>query len=184
MINKPIIGLVGKARSGKNHVGNIISLNYGYLIWAMANPLKMLFYGKFMDYPYEQIFGHEDKSKELRRELQLEGTERGRDLYGDQVWVRSTESYLRFCEDNFPHMFNGVVICDVRFPNEAEALRSWGAKILRIANDSAGLDGEAGQHRSESFIDSIVCDGVIDNNNRPSEVELLAQIDPFIKTEK
>lgn len=181
MIEIPVIGLMGPARSGKSHVGALIAEHWGYMVWAMANPLKMLVYGKYPQYRYEELFGSEDKSEELRKELQLEGTERARDIYGKDIWVRATEAHLRFCSENYGNLFNGVVICDIRFPNEAEAIKRWGGTILRIDNRLGGLSGETAKHQSENLFGSIPHDGVIDNNNRPSKEELLIQIKPYIK---
>lgn len=53
----------------------------------------------------------------------------------------------------------GVVISDVRFPNEVEVLRAKGGRIWKATHGS-GLGGAAGQHKSESYIDGIIADFV------------------------
>jgi len=44
----------------------------------------------------------------------------------------------------------GVVIPDVRFKNEVKAIKEAGGKLVRINRPGVGLDGAAGQHRSET----------------------------------
>jgi hypothetical protein len=43
----------------------------------------------------------------------------------------------------------GVVIPDVRFKNEVEAIRAAGGKLVRVVRPKAGLEGEAALHQSE-----------------------------------
>ena len=59
------------------------------------------------------------------------------------------------------------VITDVRFPNEAEAVKSWGGSVYKI--DRAKINNLSGQekmHASEVAMDSYSnWDGVIENNS-------------------
>jgi hypothetical protein len=68
----------------------------------------------------------------------------------------------------------GVVIPDVRFKNELEAIRAHGGKLIRVVRQNAGLKGSAGQHRSEteqlSMPDELF-DGVIVNSGTLLELE-------------
>jgi len=57
----------------------------------------------------------------------------------------------------------GVVIPDVRFKNEADAIRQAGGKIWRIIRPGAGLEGDAGKHASEVEQDGIEADLAIRN---------------------
>jgi len=43
----------------------------------------------------------------------------------------------------------GVVVPDLRFRNELEAIQCAGGVTIRIVRPGSGLDGEAGQHASE-----------------------------------
>lgn len=49
----------------------------------------------------------------------------------------------------------GVVIPDVRFKNEVDAITKAGGKIWRVHRKAAGLAGAAGQHQSEQELDTI-----------------------------
>ena len=67
-----------------------------------------------------------------------------------------------------------VVIPDIRFKNEVDALKTAGAKLIRIVRPNAGLGGAAGAHVSEteqSGIPDSVFDGVIVNSGTLAELE-------------
>ncbi len=74
-----------------------------------------------------------------------------RGLY--QVTVNSSEGY----HYRYP---KGVVISDVRFPNEVNAIRAKGGRIWKTMYGK-GLGGVAGQHESEAHVDSIKPDAVV-----------------------
>jgi hypothetical protein len=58
----------------------------------------------------------------------------------------------------------GVVIPDVRFPNEVAAIHAAGGRIWKIERPGAGLEGTAGAHISEHAIDGFEPDWVIGND--------------------
>ncbi len=99
--------------------------------------------------------------------LQQLGTEWGRACYED-VWIDyavrvaqklSVEGgYTYSAKLGLEHAwrpgdenwFSPVVIPDVRFRNEFEAIRKAGGYVLKITRPGAGLDGAAGAHVSET----------------------------------
>ena len=114
----------------------------------------------------------EDEYLTPRYALQQLGTEWGRDCYGN-VWVdyalRVAKELLRRPNgevlytpqtglvevDNVKRRCKGVVISDVRFLNEVDAInKAWGT-VWRIERPGAGLEGAAGQHASEQELLSI-----------------------------
>lgn len=60
-----------------------------------------------------------------RLALQLWGTEVCRQGFHDDIWIASLENKLRQTLDN-------VVISDCRFPNEIQAIRQAGGRVIRI----------------------------------------------------
>lgn len=88
----------------------------------------------------------------IREMLQRLGTECGRELISDNIWVNATLDNLT--EGKYS-------ITDVRFPNEAEAIRQRGGKIYRIVR--AGV-GPANGHKSEISLDDYEFDGFIHND--------------------
>src|ERR1019366_2465488 len=49
-------------------------------------------------------------------------------------------------DPGYPATPAGVVISDVRFLNEVDAIRAAGGLVWKIERPTAGLDGAAGQH--------------------------------------
>lgn len=126
-----------------------------------------------------------------RYALQQLGTEWGRNCY-DNVWIDYAIRTAR-CLENAGVSYDprwgilspedagafgrrvqkggGVAISDVRFQNEVDAIRAAGGKIVKLTR-GAGLEGEAGAHRSEKEQASIppnCVDSVVDN--RAYEIE-------------
>lgn len=172
-----VIGLTGNARAGKNHVGNILRDQFRYLPWALAFPLKQRIYSIHDEWPIENVIGQAGKSPELRALMQQEGTERGRDAIRQDIWIRATEAFLYLAETEWTGLVEGVVICDVRFPDEAEYVKSLGGRVYRVLNDDLDLSLPMYQHRSELFISSIPVDGCVDNTGHPDDYNLAAQLD-------
>lgn len=84
----------------------------------------------------------------------------GRECYPD-IWV---DRCLKTCYEVL-YRQKGVVIPDVRFNNEAAAIRKVGGKIWSIRRPSADrLSGDAGAHVSERGIDSDLIDVHITND--------------------
>ena len=101
-----------------------------------------------------------------RHAMQTLGTEWGRDRIGRDLWANAA---LARCE-NLP---GDVVISDVRFPNEAEAIRAvMGGRIWRIVRE--GCDGDG--HPSETAMAGIEADRTI-RNDAPSPVAFQHRIE-------
>jgi hypothetical protein len=141
-----IIGIVGFIGSGKGTVGDILADDYGFQKVAFANPLKDATASIF-GWKREWLEGDTKESREWREEiddfwsgalkrpgftprlaLQLMGTEAGRDIFGEDIWVNALKARI----DNYEGMAKDFVITDVRFPNEIEAIKSWGGYVYRI----------------------------------------------------
>ena len=69
-----------------------------------------------------------------------------------------------------------VVITDVRFPNEAAAIRASGGQVIHISRDNTkvGLSG----HESEQTLPIMKGDAVIDNSGTLEE--LYAKLDKLL----
>lgn len=117
--------------------------------------------------------------------LQFLGTEAGRMFYPN-TWIDITlrtaktlfihnQSYspqlgIHGGGCNFgPGVVRGVVIPDVRFRNEVDAIQTAGGLVARVLRPSAGLAGAAGQHVSETeqseLPDDMFLGGIIDNQS-------------------
>lgn len=76
----------------------------------------------------------------------------------------------------------GVVIPDVRFRNEVDAIRAAGGKIWRVSRFGAGLQGAAAKHQSETELDTIPLELFTQQVSNNSTLEALyAVIDRVMK---
>ncbi len=159
-----LIGITGKARSGKDAVAKFAWAQYGFTRIAFADPVKMAAQAKFGLTP-EQTWSDELKEVVIphwgmtpRQIFQMEGTEAGRNVFGGDLWIKRfmlSYNLLKGTDD--------IVVPDVRFDNEASAIRSLGGIVIEIRRGVAGLTGASGAHVSESGL-SLPADHVIDNN--------------------
>lgn len=97
----------------------------------------------------ESIYG-----TEMRQLMQRLGTECGRQLLGDNIWVDSALDNLD--PDNY------YAVADCRFVNEADAIRKRGGKVIRIERPGVG---PANSHPSETSLDDYDFDAVVRNDD-------------------
>lgn len=175
-----IIGITGFARSGKDTIGQYLVENKGFVRVAFADAVRDAVYTLNPDVYSEEENTWEtvqyivdtigwDRAKteygEIRRLLQVMGTEVGRMLFGPNVWVNIADKKMLDADD--------YVITDVRFENEAEFVRSLGGIVVRVTRSGV----EAINKHSSEMIDfdwdfEIENDGTIE--------ELYAQIDNLL----
>ena len=167
-----IIGLTGYAQSGKDTVASILVENYGYQRVAFADPIRDLLYATnpILKEGYRvkglvDVYGW-DRVKvdypEARRLLQDLGVG-ARKTFGDMFWVKQALRQVN-PEGNY-------VITDVRYPNEAKAIREYGSsQIWRVRR--LGVD-PVNSHESESAMDGEKVDQIFVNNGTIDDLNSL-----------
>lgn len=142
-----IIGLSGLAGSGKSTAAHHLIHRHGFARVRFAGPLKSMMAA--LGLTQEQIEGSEKEKpcallagKTPRYAMQTIGTEWGRDLIAPDLWIRAWQAAVDALPPGQP-----VVCDDVRFPNEADAIRAAGGFLVRVERPGAGA-GAAG-HSSE-----------------------------------
>lgn len=165
-----LIAVTGYKNSGKNAVCNVLAEHYGYKITGFADALKkqMLAIDPWIPtdngkYWYRlsdlvETWGWDqakEKFPEIRRLLQKGGTEGGRDVFGQDIWVKTWANTA----DALLEADYAVCVSDMRFLNEAAAVRDLGGQVWRVHRPGTA----AGEHLSESELDEIVPDKVIRN---------------------
>lgn len=162
-MNIEIIGLSGKIGSGKSEISKRYIVPNGYTSISFGHPVKMhaIFQGLLT---YNQAF-HE-KTEQVRGVLQDVGTESGRNVFGQDIWVNMTFHWMQLL-----HEENGItkfVIPDVRHENEAKHIQQYGGKIYRVhapvRNAMANITQEQRAHSSETELDTWTFDGYIYND--------------------
>lgn len=170
------IGIIGKARSGKDTAADYLVRAHGYTRLAFADPLKemALSVDPFVPTSYgvtvrlQSLIADvgweyaKDTYPEVRRLLQHMGqTVRE---YDSEFWITAMRRKLSNAEaHNIP-----VVVTDVRYPNEADMLRARGFKLARIVRPSTGqavtmAEARASAHSSEMAMDDYQAAVTIDN---------------------
>lgn len=179
-----IIGFTGRKRSGKDTASAVFEAA-GFERLSFAGPIKDML-GVLLEYQgvTEDVIERmlEGDLKEVptpflqgrspRYAMQTLGTEWGRAMIGDALWVDALLNASEFYEQ--------VVVSDVRFPNEVTALKEAGAVIYRISRPDNPL-GANDNHASEANIDTLEVDGEILNTAPTAEAfqeELTSFFDP------
>lgn len=184
-ITPPLIGIHGPLNGGKDTVASYLKYKFYDMFksYAFARPLKeasKILFG-FTD---EQI---EDRVlKETvdpfwgftpRKVLQLLGTEFGRMMLRDDVWIKRAEQEH---QKNLDHGY-ATIITDVRFENEAKWLRAQPGSML-IYLQVPGLEkDEKYQHASEAGIELMPDDKLIINDKSLGLNNLYKQIDEIFR---
>ena len=167
-----VIGLSGYAQSGKDEVAKILVEVYGYKRVAFADAIRDAIYTlnpimtganiRVADYVDELGWDTAKKHPEVRRLLQVMGTEVGRQLFDDSVWI---EKALGNVEPN-----DKIVVTDVRFPNEAKEIKWLFGEVWRINRPAVVSVNE---HISESALDNWQFDRILNNDGDLSHLEYI-----------
>lgn len=173
-----IIGLSGYAQSGKDTAAEVL-VDRGFKRVAFADVLRDMAYaidpivrvGSENDPDYEtviafsplsnliDIFGWDvakEDNDDVRRLLQRLGTEAGRDILGENIWVDTALSRAE----------GDIVVTDVRFPNEVRGIEERGGVVVRITRPGVGPKNT---HASETSLEdwefeyTVLNDGSIED---------------------
>jgi hypothetical protein len=171
--NITVIGLSASAGTGKDYVGKLIK-QYGFHNISLAWHFKIqcISHGEAT---YEEVF--DTKPPRVRRLLQILGTEQGRDVWGEDIWVNTMFAWMTLYHKDWG--IDKFVIPDVRFPNELRAIQKLGGRVYRVTGDRLGdLTEEAWSHPSEQSLtdDMDLYDGFINNNQGSNLDEQLTSI--------
>lgn len=165
-----IIGVMGRKQAGKDTAAApLVRLTHSHInfadpvrdmalaidplvIWSLFSPgpVRLSLLVAKRGWPVAK------QSPEVRGLLQRIGTEGGRGILGEGVWVDLWKRRVAQLPDP-----ERVIATDVRFPNEADAIRSLGGVIVRIDNPRLADDD---QHASERAMAAITPDAAVVND--------------------
>jgi hypothetical protein len=148
-----IIGLSGPAGVGKSHIARKLAKIAGGDHVSFASSIKLGLFvmglgGNEEDKRQEVYGGH--SGRDLMRSL---GTEWGRNIVGENVWI---DVLFRELERSEAHL---TIIDDVRFANEAQAIKSEGGIVVELIRDGIEYNYE---HETEMGLQIIDIDEIID----------------------
>jgi hypothetical protein len=167
---KLVVGMIGKAGSGKDTVGDYLVEEFGFFRSSLAAPLKACIKTMFM-LDHHTVYDREARELPLddfpdwsvRKLLQFVGTELFRNNFDQDVWVKLLKRQIRQCD------LSRVVVTDVRFPNELNGIKKMeetdnvDVKFIKvIRNGVVGVDVGIKNHESEAH--DLIGDFIIENN--------------------
>lgn len=145
---RTVLAFTGLAGSGKSTAALHLVERYGFQRVRFAGPLKDMMRalglteaeieGELKEKPCALLGG-----KTPRYAMQTIGTEWGRDLISQDLWIRAWLAALDRVPAGLP-----VVVDDCRFPNEADAVLAAGGSIIRVVRP--GAEAGAAGHSSEA----------------------------------
>lgn len=168
-----LIGIAGKRGAGKSTVAAMLGEEAGFTEMAFAEPLKWCICEalgiSLADLERHKDVPHPVYGVPMRGFLQSVGTEGFRRAL-PEVWIMTARKRL----DGGLRNFQRVVISDVRFENEAQAIRDWGGVIVHVVRQTDFADA----HESEAGIAVRAGEIVIDNNG--TVANLMEKVGPLL----
>lgn len=184
-----IVGLSGYARTGKDTVADVLVQEFGFKRYAFADKLRecVLALDPIVSTGHERLKDFESKYRrlssvieefgwdgykqsnygsEIRSLLQRMGTEVGRDIIGEDTWVKGLDNES-----------GRIVVTDMRFPNEYDRVVNNNGETWRITREGVTA---VNAHISETAIDDKKFDVDILNHGTLEEfqgvIRTLAQV--------
>ncbi len=207
-MTRKIFGICGYESSGKDTVGDYLIRHYDFKKDSFAKPLKDTVAAIF-GWSREMMEGQHSESRKWREEpdefwsgilgktvtprwaMQNLGTDILRNHLHTDIWVHSLKRRIELDT-------NDVVLTDARFPNEIQAIRDLGGKIIRVmrgAEPPWAVDATMANKNIEHYKDKMnnhwkihssewawlneKFDFIIDNNKTLGD--LYEQVDAILK---
>lgn len=165
-----LIGLTSKARSGKTTMANRLTSQHNFVEISFAKPLKEMA-SRYFNIPYEELYGN--KTEFSRRVLQGLG-HCIREEVKSSFWLDKAFESIKPSQH--------TVISDVRYLNEAKAIKKKGGILIKIERENCPSIEYGTSHSSEMEQEQFVPDIVLFNN--ASEKLFISLIDKMVKEVK
>ena len=164
------VAIVGKMCSGKSYVSKILARRCALKQFAFADKVKEI---------ARDLFNMKNKDRKLLQQIG-----QSMRLIDPYVWI----NYLIFSIDGEDR----VIIDDVRYPNEMQALQERGFIIIKLTIDKETQINrlmntypdtyeqhvERLNHESESYVDKMDVDHIIKSDDHVIE-NILRAVDPY-----
>ena len=176
-----VIGVTGFAQHGKDSIAQVLVEHYGFTRIGLAdavreaalaiNPIVLTgpaTFSRLAEVVAERGWDVAKQLPEVRRLLQVIGTEAGRKFHDEDIWVR------KLAADADRQRIDRLVVPDVRFPNEAAFVRGKSdlgrgyverGALIRVTRP--GFDNKLGSnagHDSERHIKDLPVDELVLND--------------------
>lgn len=161
-----LIGLTGRAGAGKDTVRRILEDDHGFWGMAFADPVRDMARA-LLSHVYAEHAVERRELKEVavpvlgvsyRQIAQTLGTEWGRQMIRPSLWIDIAMSKARLSASRG---HTRIVISDVRFPDEMEAIRGMGGVIWAVTRPGVEPVREhVSEHMARDcalYADAVVC---------------------------
>jgi hypothetical protein len=204
-MSRIVIGLSGRKGVGKTYVSYCIHEYLKHIVpvesFAFADPIKdfatdilglpeNLCHGTNEDkmtetkYDWSKIPRHGEPSASQRhgkmtiREIfQTVGTELGRDTWGDDIWINCLKRKVEGFFARYSSALNVVVIVsDVRFENEVDAVRALGGEIWGISGPQRIGESSLGDTHSSEPTRNFDAEEIVGNDLDTSAQDIIDQV--------
>ena len=165
-----VVAFAGTKGAGKDTAADVLVTEHDFTRVRMADGLKemlraLLRYRGTDDALIERYIEGDLKEtpcpalngRTMRHAMQTLGTDWGRKMIDEDIWVDSTHDRILAVGD--------AVVSDIRFPNEAEMIKDLGGAVIRIDRDT----GAADPHISEQLTSGLLVDWVVRNDGTSPE---------------
>lgn len=149
--NFRIIGLSGKAGSGKDTLADILATNSRFIKMSFAKSLKEMSI-KYFGIPRDMAFSS-IKEPIVRQVLQGIG-QCFREEVDRNFWIDKLEEEILLMKSISEE--KRIIITDVRYINEINWIRKKGGKLVKIERQNPIDLGKYAQHSSETEMDKYV----------------------------
>lgn len=176
-----LIGIIGKAGSGKDTIGDHIKKTYNGVGYAFADPIKEITRTLFL-FDNEQLYGSKKEVVDERwgitprESFQKIGTNIMQfAIYGFLPGLIDNVPVRQFWVHHFKLWYNDfiskpenndkiIVVTDVRFPHEADIIKELNGLLIKVYRPDLNINTEVYQHSSETSSGNIVSDVTIVND--------------------
>lgn len=164
-----LIGFTGPKRAGKTLATELLMSLHGVAGIGFAQPMRV-FVAELLGLSLDELEEFKEKQVPglpegitIRKMLQTLGTEWGRNTIDPDFWVKVAMRNVDMALD----AGYAVAITDVRFPNEATAIRERGGVIIEITREgTAYSDG----HVSDQRLPAEMIDYTVANDGDPGDL--------------
>jgi hypothetical protein len=157
-----LIGLGGYLRNGKDEVADELVAEYDFTKYGMSDPLNeaLLTLNPWIPVSGSHAWKHYDtlhddvgyveakKNPEVRRLLQMLGTDVGRNMIDQNVWTTIARKKIQADLDQGKN----VVITAIRFPNEVEMVGEMGGVLAWVHRPGEEFQPKPDAHASETSV--------------------------------
>ncbi len=166
MTYPPIVAFAAPLRAGKTTAARVL-IDAGYRRISFARPIKdmLVTFGLTEDELNDSVLKETPHpllgGQTPRWAMQSLGTEWGREMIWDDIWVNLTRLRVqKLVADG-----EGVVFDDCRFDNEAIALRAIGAVVVEVTRPGCAYNPA---HKSEAGLSRHLIDLTVANDSTPT----------------